>query len=165
MFLNYLFGFLSSWLVVFFSVERLVAVYWPMSLNRICTAKAQKTSLTVITLLGCLIYSFNLLSTGLQKSYAGAECVPLDTWLSFAKYMTLLDILATMAFPFVLISIINVLIIFKLTEVKLIKRREKTNQHKRLTAITFIEMNSIVPNTSVFRNSPKNSKAIIGIIF
>ena len=163
-YLNYLFGFLSAWLVVLFSIERLVAVYWPMSLNRICTASTQKIALALITLIGGILYSFNLLSTGLQISYTGTECVPLDKWLSFAKYMTLIDIIATMALPFVLISIINILIVFKLTEVKFTERKKITKQEhrQRLATITFIEMNSIVPTTSVLRHSPKTSNIVMG---
>ena len=163
-YLNYLFGFLSAWLVVLFSIERLVAVYWPMSLNRICTASTQKIALALITLIGGILYSFNLLSTGLQISYTGTECVPLDKWLSFAKYMTLIDIIATMALPFVLISIINILIVFKLTEVKFNKKRRNTLEisPQQKVDLTYIEMNSIGPITATEQShlNPYSTKIV-----
>ena len=158
---NYLFGFLSAWLVVLFSIERLIAVYMPMELNDICTATLHKICLITITFIGLILYSFNLFATGLQKSYSQEECVPLDFWIYFAKYMTLVDIIATMVLPFILISIINLLIICELSRCKLLYSVKKSTSisKERATTVNFIEMHSIIPISGqlVSKLSGKNS--------
>ena len=120
-YLNYLFGFTSAWLVVLFSLERLVAVYWPMKLNTICTTIRRKLSIVIVMSSGLIIYSFSLFSTGLQNQYSSVECVPLDSWIIFVKYTTLIDIIASMALPFTFILAINIMIIVKLINTRNIK--------------------------------------------
>jgi len=76
-------------LVVVFSIERLVAVYFPMKLTAIFTPRIKKMSIIMVFVVGLALYFFNLKTTGLIKSNSSYQCAPIDDWMIFTKYMTL----------------------------------------------------------------------------
>ena len=102
--------------MVVFSLERFIAVYFPFKRTFFNTALRIKTIILLI-LIGLVLYSINILSTGLStlNSLPLIECVPLNNWLRFAKFITLFDTILTMFIPFTLITALNILIVLKLT--------------------------------------------------
>ena len=113
---------------VAFSIERIIAVYFPMKCRDICTVSAKRTSLATIMGVAIIGYSYNFITTGL-KSMDGDEsshtsssllprrCSPYNDWIGFVKIMTIADIALTMLIPFLFISIANLLIALKLTHI------------------------------------------------
>ena len=94
--------------MVVFSVERLIAVYFPIKNHLIYSSNRKKFSVCFVIVFSLAIYSFNLVTTGSEPSlHSINECVPLEDWLILTKYMTLADTAITMLIPFVSISIIN----------------------------------------------------------
>ena len=86
----------------------------------------------------------NLITTGLENFETSKKCVPLDTWLNFAAFFTVLDMIVTMLLPFLLISITNTLITVKLLgltlsdyKAKILKRKQKGLE----SALASIEQN------------------------
>ena len=104
-----------------FSIERIIAVYFPMKCRDICTVSAKRTSLATIMVVAIIGYSYNFITTGLKSmdnddsSLLPRRCSPYNDWIGFVKIMTIADIALTMLIPFLLISIVNLLIALKLT--------------------------------------------------
>ena len=102
--------------MVVFSIERLIAVYYPLTVNIIFTPTKKKCSVICALVISLAIYSFNLVTTGSETSvYSINECVPIDDWMRFNTYMTLADTVTTIFIPFIAISLINTIIVCKLT--------------------------------------------------
>ena len=107
-------------LIVVFSVERFIAVYFPMSSKLIITSTKKRCSVACLIAISLVIYSLSLFTTSSEKTSLLVqhdsiyECVPLAEWLGFTKYMTLGDTVATIFIPFATISFLNLLIAFKL---------------------------------------------------
>ena len=98
-------------------MERLIAVHFPLT-NQIILSKTKKKCGVTLVIAGSLaLYSFNLVTTGSEASVSLIhECVPLEKWIRFTKYMTLVDTVVTIFVPFALISLINLAIGAKLTK-------------------------------------------------
>ena len=144
--------------VVIFSIERLLAVYFPLKSIAFCNTTHNKSSVYMAVFSGLCLYSFNMLATGLKEFDLKSKCVPMDTWLVFARYMTLFDIFITMLVPFLLISIINALIAVRLTKfscgmlctlwVKTKESRSKRSYHRSSSlAIDPTANNKLISNS------------------
>ncbi len=105
-------------MVVTFSVERLIAIYFPLKCRQLCTTTIKKSFCIVTILASLLIYSFNLVTTDLKIHEASTRCAPHKEWIILVEVITLVDVTFTMIVPFLLIFIINILIAFKLTNLK-----------------------------------------------
>ena len=82
-----MFGFLSAWFVVVFSVERFIAVYFPIRRLGICSSARNKSSIIMIIILAFLLYSFALITSGLETQGSFLACVPLKSWFVYVRYM------------------------------------------------------------------------------
>ena len=111
--------------MVIFSIERAIAVYFPLKCRTVCSSTNNRLGVLCISLLGSIIYSVNLSKTALEtrdNSNSNAtnvttgketKCETTDSF--FAKYMTFVDIIITMMIPFILICVLNALIAAKLS--------------------------------------------------
>ena len=102
--------------VVIFSVERVIAVYFPLRCARICSSTKNKMYAIAVIILGVCIYIYNIRATHLEQfDESTSKCVPHPNWLDYVKYVALFDILITMIVPFVIICLCNIFIAMKLT--------------------------------------------------
>ena len=121
-----------------FSIERFLAVYFPITSKLIITSTKKKCSVTCLIAATLIIYSLSLFTTGSEMTSTSTqqddsirECVPLTDWLNFTKYVTLTDTVATIFIPFVSISFLNLMIAFKL-----IKRYKHHTGGSKMTSAT-----------------------------
>jgi hypothetical protein len=105
-------------LVVTFSIERLIAIYFPLKCRQLCTTTIKKSFCIGTILASLLIYSFNLVTTELKIHEASTRCAPHKEWIVLVEFITVVDVTFTMIVPFFIIFIINILIAFKLTNLK-----------------------------------------------
>ncbi|CAF1030706.1 unnamed protein product, partial [Brachionus calyciflorus] len=119
-YITYLFSFLSSWYVVTFSIERLIAVYLPIKRINICNKYTNKLSIFILTLASMSIYSFSLFTSGLEFSSDNTtkSCVTLTKWFNIVQLMAFIDTFLTMIIPFLIIFISNISIVWKLMDFK-----------------------------------------------
>lgn len=68
-----------------------------------------------------MIYSFNLVTTDLKIDESVTRCSPQKDWLILVEFITIADVMMTMIVPFVIISIVNILIALKLTNLKIMR--------------------------------------------
>lgn len=101
-------SFLSVWLVVAFTVERYVAVRWPLRRQSLCTVARAKTTVISLTILAILVCSPVLLFSRSNKNTNGCD---LDSnWESWANAYNNFDTVMTFALPLTMIVIFNTLI-------------------------------------------------------
>ena len=129
LYLQYIARFLSSWLVVCFTVERYIGVCHPLRRKDICDPKsASRVILGVIVTAsaGCVFKPI------LSGSYTAINGDPLCTSVRHHEYLSfILDILFGIMItliPFVLITILNLLIIRKLVL--------RNRRHRKIRIIT-----------------------------
>ncbi|CAL1685987.1 unnamed protein product [Lasius platythorax] len=118
-YLSTLCSFLSVWLVVAFTVERYVAVKWPLRRQSLCTVARAKAVVIGLTALAIPVCSPVLLFSTSNKNTTGCDLD--NNWESWANVYNTFDTVMTFALPLTMIVIFNTLIarnIYKLDHVR-----------------------------------------------
>jgi hypothetical protein len=123
-----------------------------------------------------IFYSFTIFTSGFDEKY-GNSCVTLEEWFDLVKILVFIDTIQTMVVPFIIISVSNVLIVFKLMKRftfksnKLVEREELRkldesnlasfqNQKNTLgTDESLVNFSSNNNNNSMVNNSFKMSRS------
>ncbi|KAK2579890.1 hypothetical protein KPH14_007571 [Odynerus spinipes] len=124
-YLTTLCSFLSVWFVVAFTVERFVAVRYPLHRQSMCTVARAKTVVIGLTVLGTVTCSPTLWFssprvTTLQDKNV-TECLVAEGWEPSATIFNSVDAILTFVIPFAVIVVLNVLIaraIYKLARIR-----------------------------------------------
>lgn len=114
-------SFLSVWLVVAFTVERYVAVRWPLRRQFLCTVARAKMTVMGLTALAILLSSPVLLFSKIRLSGNSTICDLNEDWESWAIAYNTFDTVVTFAVPLTMIVIFNILIarnIYKLNHIR-----------------------------------------------
>ena len=145
-YLNYVFGALSSWFLVILSVER--AAYFFDRRLEICSALKKKSIVLVIVFMSLFIYSYALVTTSVEITDSKEiVCTPIKKWFNLVKLMSVFDSFIAILIPFLLIFISNTMVGFKLIDhsnrfnlsIKLgIFERRKSKQVRKIPKITKI---------------------------
>jgi hypothetical protein len=104
-------NFILKRLIVAFSIQRFIVVYFPFKRYDFCDKSKTIKIIIIIIVFSLIFYSYTLFTSGLDEHNT---CVTLDDWFLQVKVLVLVDIVQTMIVPFIIISIINALIMFKL---------------------------------------------------
>lgn len=97
-----------------FSLERLIAVYFPLKLTSICSKNKTHFTIIFLILFSLVFYSFTFITSGLDLHGKETNCVTLEVWFQFVTSMVLIDVGITTMIPFCLITFLNLLIAIKL---------------------------------------------------
>lgn len=114
-------SFLSVWLVIAFTVERYVAVRWPLRRQFLCTVARAKTTVMGLTALAILLSSPVLLFSKIIGNSKQTICGLNKDWESWAIAYNTFDTVMTFAVPLTMIVIFNTLIarnIYKLNHIR-----------------------------------------------
>ncbi|XP_018057811.1 PREDICTED: thyrotropin-releasing hormone receptor-like isoform X2 [Atta colombica] len=104
-----LFSFLSVWFVVAFTVERYVAVKWPLRRQFWCTVARAKMIVVGFTVLAILLTSPVVVFSKIPEN--STDCGNLNKeWKSWAIPYTMIENVVTFAVPLTIIVIFNTLI-------------------------------------------------------
>ncbi|GAB1611071.1 growth hormone secretagogue receptor type 1-like [Argonauta hians] len=127
-FLSYTFRFLSSWLVVVFTVERYIGVCHPFKRLEWCTTKTARRSIGILVIFSLAINSYKAALTKVYRLHG--DLTKCTGNLDYRYVSFVLDSVYAVSItfvPFVFIFMLNILIIRALVR---LKRRQKTNQVK-----------------------------------
>ncbi|KAK7792154.1 hypothetical protein R5R35_004180 [Gryllus longicercus] len=102
---------MSVWLIVAFTVERFIAVQYPLHRPHMCTVARAKTIVLVLCAVALLSHSYTLWTAGIQSGADGSEvCDLLDEHHDLMRIINIVDSLATLIVPLVLIIVMNAMI-------------------------------------------------------
>lgn len=135
-YLTHMCSFLSVWFVVSFTVERFIAVRYPLRRPSVCTVARARCVLASLTMISVILHSPYLLMPdviqGRERDPSSNEtklvCDLPDKWKSWASKLNHLDLFLTLVIPFSMIVILNTLIsrtVCRLARV----RRSMTHKH------------------------------------
>lgn len=162
-------SFLSVWLVVAFTVERYVAVKYPLRRQFLCTVTRAKIVVIGLTTLAILLCSPVLLFAGpvnVSTMYGNQTICDLSKgWKTWAIVYNTVDTVLTFAVPLTMIIIFNILIahnIYKLNKVRRtltiesdVSNRRYTDTHDRdRTHIKVTKMLLLVSTAFLCLNMP-----------
>ncbi|KAK1118885.1 hypothetical protein K0M31_014655 [Melipona bicolor] len=102
---------LSVWLIVAFTVERFIAVQYPLHRPHICTIARAKTIVLVLVILALASHSYSFVTAGVVTSRDGEEYCDLKVeYLETMKIISIIDSIASLIAPLVLIIVMNTMI-------------------------------------------------------
>ncbi|RNA32293.1 thyrotropin-releasing hormone receptor-like [Brachionus plicatilis] len=163
-YITYLFSFLSTWYVVEFSIERLIAVYFPIKRITICKKTTNKFSIFMLMAISLIIYSFALVTSGIESSNDEKNsCVTLTKWFDLVQLIAFIDMLITMVIPFLIIFISNISIVYKLmgfgysSNFPIETHRFSSNASTELSELNWRKISIKSPNKNAMKlNSTQN---------
>ncbi len=109
---NYVFSFLSVWLVVSFSCERYIAVCLPFKRQNMCTGRRAKIVVLSLIVIACVLYNFAIWTSGVSETSYGPFCHPVNEWFHLVTYLNNVDTLLTFVLPSLAIVALNMRIIY-----------------------------------------------------
>ena len=99
-------------------MERYIIVWYPLRKDRLCTTRRSRTVVISLAFIGCLIYSFKTLTSGIVYIDTLALCMPYPQYYNFLTAMTGLDSVLTLIIPSVIVIILNIRIVMKIVRVE-----------------------------------------------
>lgn len=128
LYLSYTSRFLSSWLVVTFTVERYIGVCHPFKRLEWCTTKTARRGIVVLTLISLVFNSFKPALSGVYMLDGElTKCTGNPDYHYVSFILDSVYAVSITLVPFVVILLLNVMIIRALVK---LKKRQKTNQVK-----------------------------------
>ncbi|XP_045202206.2 probable G-protein coupled receptor 139 [Mercenaria mercenaria] len=126
-FLSYVCGCISVWLVVFITFENYIRICKPFVVKRVCTSAKAEIVVALLCLISACFYSFSFLAMGADN------CVPLSQHYNTVQALVYADTVITLALPLCCISYLMSAIVYNLTKSYSIRNRRRatgTNQAK-----------------------------------
>ncbi|CAD1480201.1 unnamed protein product [Heterotrigona itama] len=115
---------LSVWLIVAFTVERFIAVQYPLHRPHICTIARAKTIVLVLVILALASHSYSFVTAGVTIRDGEEYCDLKVEYLETMKIISIIDSIASLIAPLVLIIVMNTMIMRNLLR---FSRRFKTS--------------------------------------
>ncbi|KAH0948270.1 hypothetical protein HN011_009859 [Eciton burchellii] len=102
---------LSVWLIVAFTIERFIAVQYPLHRPHMCTVARAKMIILVLAVLALASHSYSFVTAGVVKSQDGDEVCELRVeYLEMMQIINIIDSIASLIAPLVLIIVMNTMI-------------------------------------------------------
>lgn len=102
---------LSVWLIVAFTVERFIAVQYPLHRPHMCTIARAKTIVLILTVLALISHSYSFVTAGVTRHpEAGELCLMKKEWTEVMRIVSIVDSIASLIAPIILIVVMNAMI-------------------------------------------------------
>ncbi|XKL59563.1 hypothetical protein PGB90_000579 [Kerria lacca] len=132
-------SFLSVWLVVMFTVERFIAVRYPLHRLAVCTVTRARACIVILSLIALPIFSPYfvmaapqvLTETSNNITYETEICSLVPKYAGLAFYYNHFDVFLTLILPFCIIVVLNTLICRAVHELAQVRRSLTLNSRKR----------------------------------
>jgi hypothetical protein len=104
-------SFLSVWLIVAFTVERFIAVQYPLHRPRMCTVARAKIIVCCLVAFALILHTYSFVTAGLVRQYDGSvACDMLEEYREAMRIINIMDSLVTLIIPLILIIVMNTMI-------------------------------------------------------
>jgi len=103
-------SFLGVWYVVSFTVERYVAVHYPLRRQSLCTAAKARRTVVALAVFAGVAYHYSAWTSGVMEPWPGGGriCGPLPRYAAVLSAVYVVDTVITLLLPFVVITLLNV---------------------------------------------------------
>ncbi len=161
-------------LIVTFSIERTMAIYFPLKHKARNTKKEIKKYVKAILLIGVVYNLINILIIGVdhQSNSLMKKCAIINNWLYLAEFVIPIDLVLNTVIPILTISILNTLIALKLSyfssdikqsELKSFNQETKTINVNLKKSETIYSTCKAISNGSSLKISPTNEKQYLSV--
>lgn len=104
-------GFLSVWLIVAFTVERFIAVQYPLHRPHMCTVARAKAIIAYLAGFALVSHSYVFITSGIIQRDDGSQmCEMLEHHQDLMHIINIVDTFLTLIIPLILIVVMNVMI-------------------------------------------------------
>ena len=117
-FTTYICSFLSTWNVCSFTVERFIAVIYPLKRIIVCTVHRALTVVVLEAVLAVLLYSFSIWTSTVYQFPDHSVCATKQRFIPFVQLMMNVDTVITLIIPSILIIVLNIRIAMTLYYLK-----------------------------------------------
>jgi hypothetical protein len=121
-------------LVVAFSIERMLIVYFPLFQYRLNTQRNRKICVFSLALFALGFYSFTAYCAEIETLFASKKCTMPDKWMSIMEHFIFIDVFLSILVPFFIMIFFNFLICVGLLE-KYFYFNWKKSRIKRLIVV------------------------------
>lgn len=101
---------LSVWLIVAFTVERFIAVQYPLHRPHMCTITRAKTIVAVLVVLAMASHSYSFVTAGVVEQNGHEFCELKEEYLETMRIVSIIDSIASLMAPLILIIVMNTMI-------------------------------------------------------
>ncbi|KAK6637351.1 hypothetical protein RUM44_007767 [Polyplax serrata] len=117
-------SFLSVWLIAAFTVERFIAVQYPLHRPHLCTVARAKAIVFYLVCISLTVHTYVFVTSGIIKLEDGLEvCEMVEGYREVMRIINIIDSVLTLIAPLVLIVVMNAMIIYNLVKFsKMFKR-------------------------------------------
>ncbi|XP_069680488.1 thyrotropin-releasing hormone receptor-like [Periplaneta americana] len=148
-------SFLSVWLIVAFTVERFIAVQYPLHRPHMCTVARAKAIVACLAVIALLSHLYSFVTAGLVRQDDGSDvCDMLEEYRETMRIINIVDSLVTLIAPLILIIVMNTMITRNLLK---FSRRFKQNPDT-LTVVDGMSMVRSDINLNQIHTSSSNNR-------
>ncbi|KAL0272754.1 UNVERIFIED_CONTAM: hypothetical protein PYX00_005612 [Menopon gallinae] len=127
-------GFLSVWLIVAFTVERFIAVQYPLHRPQMCTVARAKAIVLYLLCIALASHTYVFLTSGIIKLEDGSQvCEMIEGHREAMRIINIIDSLLTLIAPLVLIVVMNTMITVNLIKFSKKFKRSGGGQSETMT--------------------------------
>ncbi|CAF1314513.1 unnamed protein product [Adineta steineri] len=141
--------FAAHWIVVAFTLERLIVVYFPLQTSVLCNPRCARRICLFILIISFLlpIYSFFMSDVHMNEDQQLPECDIMEKFNRIYFYLTIIYGNLTLTFPIFIVCIVNILTVRQLLRAgRLRKKQQQLRQTKRFESSSKEYVNMIVKN-------------------
>ena len=103
----YVFAFLSVWIVVSFTAERFVVVFYPLRRSSMCTIRRALMMVCILVGFAMVYYSYALWATSVEDYEGLPTCLSKSQYHAALRVLSVVDTVITLVVPSALIIILN----------------------------------------------------------
>ncbi|XP_043285868.1 thyrotropin-releasing hormone receptor [Venturia canescens] len=161
-------SFLSVWFVVAFTVERFIAVCYPLRRQSMCTVARAKSILISLTILGLVLCSPVLWFS--RPRPAGHKinitvCKLAEEWESWASVFNVADTILTFVLPFTVIVVLNSLIVKSVWRLARVRRTMTTSTRSTKNEKASSSSSKSIPRSTVSQTKITKMLLVVSSVF
>jgi len=115
---TYVFGFLSVWIVVAFTVERFIVVCFPLRGRHLISSRRALIVIICLTVFALTAYNFAIWTNGVMELGYKSVCMPYTKYVKIVTILTNMDTIFTLVIPSITIFALNTAIIVAINKVR-----------------------------------------------
>ena len=150
--------FAAHWIVVAFTLERLIVVYFPLQTSVLCNPRSARRICLFILIISFLLpfYSFVMADISKDNEYRRAECDIMKKFSRIYFYLTIIYGNLTLTFPILIVCVVNILTVRQLLRAG--RLRVKQQQQQQFTRSRKVDSANSEYVNMIVKNQLENDK-------